>query len=290
MNNNTKGALAIILSSTTFAIMGMLVKYTGEATLFQQIFFRNLVMLLFSASLVKKSGTSFFGYKENRKYLFSRSLFGFLGVMASFYANRNLYLGDAQALFKVSPFVTTMLAVILLKERINRTTILTMLIAFTGALVVVNPKFDSRLLPSLIAIGSAFMGGTAYVFIAILARRERPEDKSTIIFMFSLWSLIFSAPFVGNIFLLRARTLFFLSMVGVTASVAQYLVTSAYSIADASKISIFDYTSLIISPILGKLVFNESLPKSSYLGILLILIAGILSYLNTRKLMVRNNY
>jgi diacylglycerol kinase len=61
LNDNTKGALAIIFSSIAFSVMGMLVKYTGEATIFQQVFFRNLVMLVFAGFLVKSNNATFFG-------------------------------------------------------------------------------------------------------------------------------------------------------------------------------------------------------------------------------------
>ncbi|MFB0972409.1 MAG: DMT family transporter [Neofamilia sp.] len=283
MNDNTKGAVAIIFSSIAFSIMGMLVKYTGEATVFQQVFFRNFVMLVFAAFLVKNNKVSFFGKKENRKLLFFRSFFGFMGVMASFYANRHLYLGDAQALFKLNPFIVTIFAVIFLKEKINRYNILALIIAFIGTIIIVNPKFDSRLFPSLIAIASACFGGIAYVIIGIISKRDTPEDKSTIIFMFAFWSLIFSFPFIGDIFRLELRTLFYLFLVGVCACIAQFLVTMAYSIADASKISIFDYVSLIVSPILGWLVFRESLARNSYVGIALILFAGYISFLNAKR-------
>jgi drug/metabolite transporter (DMT)-like permease len=288
LNDNTKGALAIIFSSIAFSVMGMLVKYTGEATIFQQVFFRNLVMLVFAGFLVKSNNATFFGKKENRKLLFFRSFFGFMGVMTSFYATRNLYLGDAQALSKISPFVVTIFAVIFLKERINRYNILALIIAFLGTIVIVNPKFDSRLLPSLLGIASAVFGGIAYVIIGIISKKDSPEDKSTIIFMFAFWSLIFSFPFIGDVFILEYKTLFFLFLVGVCASIAQFLVTLAYSIGDASKISIFDYVSLIVSPILGWIVFRESLTKNSYMGIILILSAGYISYLNARIQVSRN--
>lgn len=283
LNNNTKGSIAIILSAVAFSIMGMIVKYTGEASLFQQVFFRNVVMAVFGAYLVKKNNHSFFGSKENRHLLFLRSIFGFLGVVTSYYATRILYLGDAQALLKISPFVVTVFAAILLKEKIDKTIVITLVVAFIGALIIVNPKFDSRLVPSLAAITSAVLGGIAYVIIGVISKKENPEGKSTIIFLFAFWSLVFSAPFIGNIFLLETKTLILLMVGGGFASLAQYLVTTGYAIADASRISIFDYVSLIVSPILGKIIFNENLPMNSYIGIFLILLAGYISYLNGRK-------
>lgn len=285
MNNTTKGILAIIMASVSFSIMGMIVKYTGSATLFQQVFFRNIVMLFFSAYLVKKNKSSFWGKKENRPLLFLRSTFGYLGVVTSYYATRMLYLGDAQALQKMAPFFVTIFAVLFLKERINKTVIITLIVAFVGALIIVNPKFDSRLIPAIAGLSSAVFGGTAYVIIGIISKKENPDSKFTILFLFSFWSLVYSFPFVGNFLELEFKTLILLLLGGVFASVAQYFVTTAYSIADASKISIFDYVSLIVSPILGKIVFDENLPATSYLGIALIMIGGYISYKNSLNIL-----
>lgn len=284
MNNTTKGAITLILSSISMTLMSVMVKFTGNVSLFQQVFFRSFVMAIFAGVLIYINKGNYFGYKENRKILFFRSTFGFLGVLASFYATNNLYLGDAQALLKISPFVVTILAVVFLKEEITKVRIFTMVLAFIGAIIIIDPRFSSRLFPSLIGVSAAFFSGTAYVIISYLARRERREDPLTIIFMFAIWSMVYTIPFlIGNFEIPSFRTLVFLILIGVFASLGQYLLTTAYSIADASKISIFDYVSLIASAIFGIIFFNEILPLRSIIGIIIIISSAYISFLNSRE-------
>lgn len=284
LNNTTKGAITMILSSISMTMMSVMVKFTGEMPLFQQVFFRNLVMAIFAGVLIYKQNGSYFGYKENRRILFFRSTFGFLGVLASFYATKNLYLGDAQALLKVSPFVVTILAVLFLNEKITKTRIFTMVLAFIGALIIINPRFNSRLVPSLIGLSAAFFSGTAYAIISFLSKKDRKESPLTIIFMFAVWSMVYTIPFVFRDFHIPdIKTLVFLVLIGVFASLGQFLLTTAYSIADASKISIFDYVSLIASAIFGNLFFGEVLPIQSIIGIFIIIISAYISFINSRE-------
>lgn len=284
MSNTAKGALFLVLSSISMTLMSVVVKSTGHVSIFQQVFFRNLVMAICIGILIKKENASFVGHKGNRLLLFIRSTIGFLGVLCSFYATKTLFLGDAQALLKLYPFIVTVLAVIFLKEKMTLTRTVTMIIAFLGGLIIINPRFDARLFPSIIGLFSAIFSGTAYALVSYLTKKENKESKLTIIFLFAIWSMVFSTPFmIADFNIPDIKTLVLLFLIGGFATMGQFLLTTAYSIADASKISIFDYFSIIISAIWGNLFFGEVLPSQSIIGIILIFISAFISYNNSRK-------
>ncbi|MDO5717849.1 MAG: DMT family transporter [Tissierellia bacterium] len=290
MDNRTKGILSLIASTASFACMGAMVKMTGgNIPLMEQVFFRNLVMVFIAAIWVKKHDALFFGHKGNRHLLLLRSTFGFLGVITTFYATNNLYLGDAQSLLKLSPFAVTIMAVIFLKEKITRIRVIALISAFVGALIIINPQFNSRLFPSLIAVAAAFCAGTAYVFVSYISRKPNKEAGFTIIFFFSAFSCIMSLPFMLYVFvkptLLQLVQLLF---IGIFAAMGQYFVTKAYSLTDASAISIFDYVGVIIATVLGRLVFGESLKTTSYIGMIIIIGSGLISYLDVKNMKRRD--
>lgn len=280
MDNRTKGILSLIASTASFSLMGVMVKMTGgKIPLMEQVFFRNFVMLFIAAYWVKKSGSLYFGHKGNRHLLLFRSMFGFMGVVTTFYATNNLYLGDAQSLLKLAPFAVTILAVVFLKEHITKVRILALLFAFVGALIIINPQFNSEIFPSLVALSAAFFAGSAYVLVSYISRKPNKESGMTIIFIFSFLSCIFSLPFMlMNFVIPTPLQLFQLLMIGVFAAMGQYFVTTAYGFTDASAISIFDYVGVIISTILGRLVFGESLKQTSYIGMAIIILSGLISY------------
>lgn len=285
MNNTTKGAISIVLAATFLALMAMNVKFLGgEIPLTQQVFFRNFVMLFISGGIILKNGYRFFGVKENRRYLIQRSIFGLMGVVSSFYANVHLNLGDAQALLKLSPFVVTFFAITLLGERVSKARVFTLFSAFAGALFIINPQFNSELLPSLIGLSSAFFAGSAYVTLSALSRKPVKEKGMTVIFVFSLFSTICTLPFMIQAFVPPTPTQWFLLlMIGIFAALGQYFITLGYGIAHAADISIFDYSGVIVAALIGKLVFKETLEWMSIVGIAIIITSGLIAYMDNRR-------
>lgn len=292
LDNKTKGALALITSSLSFAVMGMMVKLTGGGIpLMEQVFFRNLVMVFISAYWIRKSGVRFFGHPENRGLLLLRSTSGFVGVLTNFYATNHLYFADAQALLKLSPFAVTLLAVVFLKERLSRIRILALISSFVGALIIINPSFNAQLFPAMIALLSAFSAGLSYVLISYISRKENKESGLTIIFLFSLFSTVLALPLMMPSFVTPSPIqLLMLLMIGIFAAGGQYFVTLAYSLTDASEISVFDYTGVIFAAVIGLLMFKETLGLTSYIGMVVIIFSGILSYLDAKHMLERQKY
>ena len=65
-----------------------------------------------------------------------------------------------------------------------------------------------------------------------------------------------------------------LIMSGLFATIGQFGITIAYSYAPAKDISIFVYASVVFSAILGFILFNEAPDFLSYIGYLIIFLAG----------------
>ena len=75
-----------------------------------------------------------------------------------------------------------------------------------------------------------------------------------------------------------------LTLIGVFAGSGQFFVTRAYASAPASEVSIFDYTGVIVAPIVGTVLFSEHITFRMFLGMLLIIASGYISYyFNTRR-------
>lgn len=272
----------MILSSLSFALMSAMVKLSGgRIPLMQQVFFRNLLIGIASFFILRREGKPLLGKPENRKLLFTRSLFGYLGVLAVFYSNSHMLLGDAQTLMKTTPFFTTLIAVLFLKERMTKTKAISLTLAFIGTVVVVRPEFSSSVIPAVVALLGALFAASAYTSIRALENRE---DVLTIIFFFSLFSCVVSLPFlIANFVVPTPREWLILLLIGVFAAGGQYFVTSAYTYAPASEVSIFDYSGIIFAPLLGWLLFREVLEPLSYLGMAMIVASGWVAFRQTRK-------
>ena len=279
--NRKKAILSMLVASTGFAFMAAVVKMSGGAVpLMQQIFFRNFIVLFIAFINMKKEGISFRPSKGAGKDLFFRSLFGFIGMNCVFYANRNLLLADAQILQKLSPFFITLFAVAFLGESLNKWKVGSLCLAFLGALIVIRPHGDYRLLPFFVGVGAAVFSALAYTFL----RKLRNEPGYRIIFYFSTFSCLASLPFaIVNYKPLEPKYWLMLVMIGVFAGIGQIFITKAYHYAPASEVSIFDYTGVVLSPIIGYVLFQEEIPLRTFLGMVLIILSGYLSYYFNNK-------
>ena len=281
MENKPKAIILILISALAFAIMGAMVKLAGDIPLFEKVFYRNLLSLGMAYIMIKNKNVSFFGKKENQKYLLSRSLLGLLGVILSFYAINYLVLSDASMLNKISPFFVTLFAVFFLKEKLTKIQIPVLIIVFSGALLIIKPQFNFSVVPSLAGFLSAMCAGATYTIIRFLRDREK---ASTIVFYFSFVSVVVMFPLMMlNYQKPTMIQLLYLIGIGIFAGIAQFALTNAYRYAPASEVSIYDYTSIIFSGLIGFIVWSEVPDFLSIMGSVLIIGAAIFAFIYNGK-------
>ena len=280
-SNRLKGIFFIILSAFGFAVMSAFIKLSGDLPNMQKVFFRNLVAAIIALFLIIKHKGSFTGKKENRKILIYRSIFGTIGVIFNYYAIDKLVLSDANMLNKISPFLVVIFCALILKEKINSKQILAIIVAFIGALFIIKPTFDVRVVPYMIGFLSAVFAALAYTFVRMLGNKE---EYYTIVFFFSTFSLITVLPMFLMVYEQMTPVQFiYLILAGVFASLGQFGVTLAYKYAPAKEISIFDYSNIIFSAILSIFLFGVYPDSLSIVGYFIIFAAALYMFLYSKK-------
>ncbi len=281
-SNRIKGIICIICSALGFALMSAFVKLAGDLPNFQKVFFRNLVSAIIALYLIIKIKGRMTGKKENRKLLFMRSLFGTLGVILNFYAIDKLVLSDANMLNKISPFLVVIFSAIFLKEKINKNQIISIVIAFTGALFIIKPTFSVEIIPYMGGLMSAVFAALAYTCLRAIGNKE---EAHTIVFFFSMFSLISILPIFIYVYEpMTFKQLLCMILAGVFASLGQFGVTLAYRYAPAKEISIFDYSNIIFSAILSIFIFNQYPDLFSIIGYIIVFTASYYVFLYNKKL------
>lgn len=281
MSNKTKAVFCMLISALGFTFMSVTVKYVTGIPLFEKVFFRNLISLGVAFFMLKKSSAPMFGRRENQLALLARSSFGLAGVVLNFYAIANLTLADSSMLGKLSPIFVTIMACIFLKEQIDSKQILSIIITFLGALLVIKPEFSLEMLPSLAGILSAAASGVAYTLLRYLKDKESPD---TIIFYFSLISVVFTAPFALAEYVQPTFIqLGLLLATGVFASVGQFGITYAYKFAKATEVSIYNYSAIVFGIILGFIFFGEIPDTLSLLGGAIIIAVAFYIFKHNQK-------
>lgn len=281
LSNRTKGIIFIIASAFGFAMMSAFVKLAGDLPSFQKTFFRNLVSCIIAAIFIIKNKESFFGKKDSQKILILRSIFGTIGIVLNFYAIDKLVLSDANMLNKISPFLVVVFCALILKEKINLKQILAIIVAFIGALFIVKPSFDIRVVPYIIGFLSAVFAALAYTCVRMLGNKE---EYYTIVFFFSTFSLVTVLPMFIYVYEPMTTMQFvYLILAGIFASLGQFGVTLAYKYAPAKEISIFDYSNIIFSAILSIFLFGVYPDKLSVVGYFIIFAAAFYMFLYNKR-------
>lgn len=264
-----KGIISIMISAAGFAGMSFFVKLSGKVPVIEKAMFRNAVALLVAYIIMRREGVSFYVEKKNRLPLFLRCFFGTAGLICNFWAIGYLKLGDSSILQKMAPFFSIVMSIFILQEKPNLTSIVSVLVALLGAAFVVKPGQGLLGLPALVGLLGGFCAGTAFTFVRKLGTHG--VRGAQIVFYFSFISSIALLPICLLQFRpLSAEQLLFLTGAGLCAAVGQIFVTRAYSYAPAKEISVFDYSQVIFSAILGFVILGELPDIYSFIGYALI--------------------
>lgn len=281
MTSRGRAVVFMLASAAAFAGMSACVKAAPEIPLLEKVFVRNLISLVIAGAVALRMGRPLLGRRSSRPFLLLRSLLGLAGVTCYFYAIDHLILADAAMLTKLSPFFVAAFALLFLGEKPARAVIAAMIIAFAGGLFVIKPRFDLSILPALIGLSSSVFAGAAYTVVRSLRQRETPE---TIVFFFSMVSALCLLPFVvGDIHVPNGREALLLLGIGVGAAIGQFGLTLAYRYAPAAEVSIYTYTTIVFSALLGLVIWSEVPDVWSFGGGLLILVGGALAFVAERR-------
>ena len=251
MSSRNKGICFIILSAFSFALMGACVRLAGDVPSIQKSFFRNLVAFFVALIMIVRSGDGFEIKKGNLGYMVLRATFGMLN--------------------KMSPFFVILFSFLLLKEKLKPAQAIAIFVAFIGSLFIIKPTFTNmELFPSVIGLCGGIGAGIAYAMVRILG--QRGQKGSSVVLFFSGFSCIVTLPYLlFNFHPMTGAQILALFGAGLAAAGGQFGITAAYYHAPAKEISIYDYSQIIFSTILGYFLFGQVPDKYSVLGYVIIL-------------------
>ena len=283
MDRKKQGIALMLLSALSLSGMQVVVKLSsGVVPLSEQIFVRNVINLLIVFFLARRSNVSLTVEKKYQGWLFIRSVFGCLGMVFLFYASSNANQADVTVLHKMSPFLITILASIFLKEKLSKIQIPALVMAFAGAFVIANPQFNSNVFPVFVAFLAAVASSISYTFLGYFKDKV---NGLAVTMNFCLVSILGTLPFVVSNFVVPTGwDLGMLLLIGILGSMGQLSLTYAYRFAPASEVSIYNYSGILFSMILGCFILNEEVSLRSVVGGGIVILASLIVYLYNNKM------
>ncbi len=276
----------MLLSALGFALMSACVKHVSNyhIPVFEIVAARALVSLVISYLDVKRKKLSVWG--NNKSLLLARGMVGTMALMCVYYSVTTLPLAEATILQYVHPVFTALLAVLFLKESIQRATLICILFCLVGLFFIVKPEIDGNapvvlpLFSVAVALIGAFGSSIAYV---IVRKLSRTEDSSVIIFYFPLVALPVSLILMGDGFVQPDLYLTcILVLVGIFTQVGQFGLTKAMQTQAAGQASAYSYVQIIFSVLIGVIFFNEIPSIWTYFGGALIVSGALINVFGAR--------
>lgn len=268
-----RGAAYLLCSGALFALTSVLVRLAStELHPFQIVFFRNVFGVLCMAWWLP-SAVRALRRLSNVGLYSARSLTSLISMTAWFYGVTVTPLSTATALQFTTPLFATLGAALLLGEIVGRRRWAAILIGFAGVLVAADPDWGGNARGVLVVLLSAAAGGLTLVTLRALSRTESP---SAIVACFALMQLplslvpaltVWETPGVG---LLPT-----LALLGIAATLAQFLATRAYALVEASSLAPFEFPKLIFAVFFGYVFFGEITTVNTWIGAAIIVCAGV---------------
>lgn len=277
----------MLVAGFLFALMGVLVKLASVSFSSPElVFYRSLFGLLSIYVVIVVTTRQWLAPLATRHAMghARRGLTGFFALVLFFYGIAHLPLATAITLNYTSPLFLAAITAWWLKEKHGRGLLAAIVIGFAGVVLLLQPGWDGQdMVARLAGLMSGVFAALAYVNVRTLGREGEPEWR--VVFYFALVSTLggaawmagagFAVPQVSDLPLLLAM--------GATATLAQLAMTRAYRIGATLVVGALAYSTVGFSALYGVLLFGDRLPVEAWLGMLLIVLAGLVGVWASRN-------
>lgn len=257
------------------SIMAAMIRdISNEFHIFQIVFFHNAFAFLLLLPWAFKQGITTTVKTHKFPFHIARAILGVTSMALYFYAFTVIPLTEARAIALTGPLVSSLFAVVLLKEKTgwHRTTAL--IIGFLAALYIIQPGTANFSFVSLYVVSAVCMWSTIEMIIKILARSE---SMTTQLFYLMGLMTLFSTPLAAYVWK-TPETLFqwsWLISIGAIFLVNCFAVFNAFKHADVTTIMPYDFSGMIFTAIIAFFVFDEVISTETAIGSVIIIITSV---------------
>lgn len=277
----------MLAASLLFAVMASAVKFaSGDIGTFTLVFYRGVFGIVILGGWCLATGRSL-----RTKHLAShikRSASGTIALAMWMYCLAFLPLSTGTTLNYTAPL--WMAAIVVAGALIKRSPapwklVGACLLGFAGVVLVLQPEFRAGdQMPAAIGLGSGLMSAIAYFQIKSLSTLKEPDWR--VVFYFSLFNLVFGLA--GHLAFepadrYTAQAVAAILVMGLTATIAQLTMTRSYSAGNLLLSSILSFSGIVFATLIGIFFFGDSTQIETYLGIAIIVAAGVTASVATKR-------
>ena len=256
LSDTSQGMLLMLAATLAFVGMQSLIRHVGESLPpFEVAFFRNLFGFVALTPIFLRQGLV---QPLRTRRLRLHALRGAIqagGMLAFFTGVTLIPLAQVTALSFSAPLFATLLAILLLGERVRIRRITALALGFVGMLIVVRPGFAEINLGTALIIGSSLGWGIAIAIIKVLARTE---SSATL----TVYMGVFLTPITGAFAFFvwewpNAYELSLLFLVGCLGTLGHLAFAQSFKRAETTAVLPLDFMRLVWASLVGFFIFGE---------------------------------
>jgi len=285
----------MLLASLSFAFMGGFAKVVSQKFAGVEVtFFRNVFGVVLVGFAIYKSPLKQIGGKP--LLLFFRGAMGFLALLAYFYIIAYMPLAEVVTYNKTSPIFVAIFAYIFLKEKLNSWAIVAIILGFIGIVMIAQPQGGSFDKYDILGIFSGL--GAALAYTSIRELRAYYDTRAIVMSFMGVGTiapllLMIVTPYVNppevldfmfsKFIMPSGIDWFYLTMMGLSATFSQVMMTKAYEYTKAGIVGTISYSNIVFAIFIGVALGDELPNLLTILGIILVITSGLLVALSKDK-------
>lgn len=201
-----------------------------------------------------------------------RVMFVLIATGLTYFAYRNLPLPVATSIGFSGPLFTAIFAILFLGEKMTKPKAISLILGYTGVLIIVRPDASSGLV--LMAFFAA-LGANAFAALGIVtAKYLTKSDHTLTIQSFSTFLTFVIASLIAVVVWKTPSIpdLAILACMGCFGTFGQLCYIRAIKLADASFVSPFEYSRLLLAIPIGYFFFDEHVDSIVMIGVCFIIL------------------
>jgi drug/metabolite transporter (DMT)-like permease len=266
----------------SFAVLGVATRELSAHSPFQLLLMRTLIGLIILAPFVIIPSRWQQSVRTRRPGLqILRNLFHFSASIGWYYGIAVLPLASVFAIEFTAPIWAAILAVIILRERLNVGRITAIALGLVGTVIILRPGFSDVSLGAIVVLGSAL--GFAISHITTKKMTERDTVFIVLFYMSVIQLPLVLWPAIATWTPLTASDIPWVLLMGIVGLTAHFCLTRALNLADATVVIPLDFLRVPLIAVVGFLVYSEALDPFVLLGALVIFGGNYFSLMRERR-------
>ncbi len=263
-----QGVLWMVVAAFFFSVSVGIVRHLSEHIhAFEQTFWRQLIGMLIMLPLIWRVGFSNLKTLQLKTNIL-RNVAGYAGISLSFFSVTLIPLADALALQFTLPLFTIIFAVILLSERVGSHRWIATGVGFAGALIILRPGFVEINLGMIVALIAA---ASFAVSDTLVRKLSRTDTTALIVFYGYIMQVPFAIPLAAYHWVTPTfDQLLWLIGLGLVSFAAQWSLSKAFVLAEASLVSPVLFLRLPFVSVIGYIFFAQTPDIWTWIGALVI--------------------